>query len=80
MILKNHGLITTGMSIEEAIYRLYYLEKVCELQIKTLSAGKPIIELSDEVCQKTKVQFDKILSPQIEFEVLKRRVFRAELA
>ena len=78
MILRNHGLITTGTSIEEAIYRLYYLEKACELQVKALSAGEELIEINHEICQKTKVQFDKILSPKIEFEALKRRVLRSE--
>ena len=67
-------------SIEEAIYRLYYLEKVCELQIKTLSAGVQTIELSHDVCKKTKAQFDKILSPKIEFAVLKKRILQKKLS
>ncbi|WP_162902184.1 class II aldolase/adducin family protein [Facilibium subflavum] len=74
MVLRNHGLLTTGKSLEEALYLLYYLEKVCELQIKTLSTGQKLIEIPDKLCAKTKAQFDKILSPYKEFETLVRRI------
>lgn len=74
MILRNHGLLTTGNSIAEAIYLLYYLEKVCELQIKLQSVNDSLIALEDAICAKTKAQFDRILTPEKEFAVLKRRV------
>ncbi|WP_440615685.1 class II aldolase/adducin family protein [Cysteiniphilum sp. 6C5] len=74
MILRNHGLLTTGKSIAEAVYLLYYLEKVCELQIKLQSVNASLIALDEAICAKTKTQFDRILTPEKEFEVLKRRV------
>ena len=74
MILRNHGLLTTGRSIEEALYLLYYLEVVCKIQIKTLSSGEKIIYPSKELSEKTKAQFDSILSPEFEFEALTRRI------
>ncbi|MFZ9036214.1 MAG: class II aldolase/adducin family protein [Francisellaceae bacterium] len=76
MILKNHGLITTGESIEQALYRLYYMEKCCELQIKTQASGQTIQPISSEICEKTKAQFDKIAHPDFEFQALVRRVTR----
>lgn len=74
MILSNHGLITTGDSIEQTLYRLYYLEKVCEMQIVTLSAGQTLKAIPKVVCEKTKAQFDSILTPDNEFDVLVDRI------
>ncbi|SAL60229.1 aldolase II superfamily protein [Caballeronia udeis] len=31
LILRNHGLLTTGRSIAEAFTRMYYLNKACEI-------------------------------------------------
>jgi ribulose-5-phosphate 4-epimerase/fuculose-1-phosphate aldolase len=74
MILKNHGLLTTGSNIEDALYNLYYLEQCCDIQIKTLSTGSKIIGLSDETCILTKKQFDGIQNTHLEFETLIRRI------
>lgn len=74
MVLRNHGLLTTGRSIEEAAYRMYYLERLCEMQIKTMSAGAKLHPIPEEVCKKTKAQYDSILTPDIEFEVFLRRI------
>ena len=74
MILKNHGLLTTGGNIEDALYNLYYLEQCCDIQIKTLSTNHKFIELSDDVCQLTKKQFDSIQRAHLEFETLTRRI------
>lgn len=73
MILKNHGLLTTGSSIEQAVYLLFYLERACKIQIKTLSANQSIIEISPETCLKTKSQFMKISNPYEEFLALANR-------
>jgi ribulose-5-phosphate 4-epimerase/fuculose-1-phosphate aldolase len=74
MVLKNHGLLTTGTSIEQALYRLYYLEIVAETQMITMAAGAKISPISEEACRHTKAQFDSILTPHLEFEVLVRRI------
>lgn len=78
MVLNNHGLLTTGSSIEEAMYLLYYLEAVCKIQIKALSTGQKPIIISEAACQKTKAQFDSIKTPELEFEVLSRRAARSK--
>lgn len=39
MILKNHGLLTTGKSVPEAFLRLYRLERACQVQIDAAAAG-----------------------------------------
>ncbi|MBK2123776.1 class II aldolase/adducin family protein [Fangia hongkongensis] len=74
MILRNHGLLTTGIDIETALYRLYYLEICCKLQVLAQSTNQNMVTISEAVCQKTKSQFDRILTPYKEFEALSARV------
>ena len=33
MVLKHHGLLTTGRTVGEAFYNMYYLEQACRLQV-----------------------------------------------
>ncbi|MCF6764583.1 class II aldolase/adducin family protein [Thiotrichales bacterium 19S3-7] len=73
MVLRNHGLLTTGTSIEQATYLLFYLERACEIQIKTLSTNQTIIKISPDICLKTKAQFMKITNPKEEFWALANR-------
>ncbi|MCP3732126.1 class II aldolase/adducin family protein [Sphingomonas sp. MG17] len=39
MILRNHGLLSTGRSVAEAFNAMVYLERACEAQVKALAAG-----------------------------------------
>lgn len=70
MILRNHGILTVGKTIEEAFYRLYYLEKSCTTQIKTLSMGLEINPIAKALCEFTANQLEKVVSPDIAFNEL----------
>ncbi len=54
MILNNHGFITCGKTIEEAIFYAYHLEKACAIQVMTLSSCefKDIIIPNHDICKK----------------------------
>lgn len=41
LILRNHGIVATGGSIEEAVWAAIKLEKACQLQLLAESAGGP---------------------------------------
>ncbi|XP_075050384.1 alpha-adducin isoform X12 [Mixophyes fleayi] len=42
LILRNHGLVTMGETVEEAFYYIHQLVSACEIQVRTLaSAGGP---------------------------------------
>ncbi|KAI9524675.1 Alpha-adducin [Dissostichus eleginoides] len=42
LILRNHGLVTVGETVEEAFYYIHNLVTACEIQVRTLaSAGGP---------------------------------------
>ncbi|WP_205300484.1 class II aldolase/adducin family protein [Pantoea sp. Ap-967] len=57
MILRNHGLLTTGRSVAEAFLRMYYLEKACEIQLAAQSAGQLVLP-PETVCAHTERQFN----------------------
>lgn len=52
-ILQNHGVLTVGQSIEEAVFWYVTLERTCEVELAARSAGDPIL-IGDEVARQTK--------------------------
>ncbi|CAN5289705.1 class II aldolase/adducin family protein [soil metagenome] len=58
MILRNHGLLTVGRSVAEAFTRMFYLNRACEIQVKTLSMGQKVVLPSPEVCEHAAQQHD----------------------
>ena len=59
MILRNHGLITTGRNVAEAFMRAYYLEKACEIQMDALAMGRELHLPPPKVCEHAAQQFDR---------------------
>jgi ribulose-5-phosphate 4-epimerase/fuculose-1-phosphate aldolase len=43
VILRNHGLLTVGQSIEEALWWFLRLERCCEVQLLAEAAGTPVL-------------------------------------
>ncbi|HKH24854.1 MAG TPA: class II aldolase/adducin family protein [Acidimicrobiales bacterium] len=43
VILRNHGLLTLGHSIEEAVWWFLRLERCCEVQLLAEAAGAPVL-------------------------------------
>jgi ribulose-5-phosphate 4-epimerase/fuculose-1-phosphate aldolase len=65
VMLRNHGSVVFGNSVEEAVYRQYQLEWVCGIQLKTLAAGAEVMELSEEQGAYTKAQFDRYIDEDL---------------
>ena len=53
MVLKNHGLLTVGRSIPEAVILANSMEETAEIQLMAMAAGKLDLP-SDEGAQRTK--------------------------
>ena len=49
MLMRNHGLLTTGKTPGEAFVSAFYLEKACQFQILAQSAGQPLVFPSEEL-------------------------------
>ncbi len=56
IFLKNHGVMVTGPNVAEAWDDLYYLERAAEVQLKAMSAGRPLKSVSAQVAQRTAEQ------------------------
>ena len=57
MILRNHGLLSTGDSAARAFHEIYFLERACQVQIKAMSSST-LHYPSAEVCAYTVKQFE----------------------
>jgi len=58
MILRNHGLLAAGDSVQRAFHEIYFLERACQAQIKALSGGVELHYPSEQVCLRTAQQFN----------------------
>jgi L-fuculose-phosphate aldolase len=48
LILRNHGLVAAGRTIEEAVFLAIKLEKACRIQLLAEAAGGPKLFVKDE--------------------------------
>lgn len=53
LILRNHGVLTTGETVAKAFQRMYFFEQSAQLQLDVMQTGRPICMPSPEVCEKT---------------------------
>ena len=60
MILRNHGLLTLGVTVREAFELMYYLDCACQIQIDALSGGmQNVLEMSKSAGDTAHEQFDR---------------------
>lgn len=53
MFLRNHGFVTCGKTIPEAMFYCYHLEQACKTQVAALSCNRELIIPSPAICKKT---------------------------
>ncbi|XP_053321226.1 beta-adducin isoform X2 [Spea bombifrons] len=54
LVLRNHGVVALGETVEEAFYKIFHLQEACEIQVSAVpSAGGPenLILLDKEKCR-----------------------------
>lgn len=51
MILRNHGLLTVGETVQEAFLLMYYMEQSCRMQVAAQSGGSKLTVPSPQVQQ-----------------------------
>ena len=59
MILRNHGLLTCGTTVREAVDYMYYLERACQAQIAAMAGGARLVMPSPEIAIKVAAQFNR---------------------
>jgi len=82
LILRNHGLLTCGETVPQAVVRMFRLERACQVQLAAHATGAPLVIPSQEVCDLSASLSDKFLStkggdgysrrPNPEFDALVR--------
>ena len=74
MILRNHGLLTSGKTVSEAFMLMYYLDRACKVQLDLLQANKNIIKPSNNLLEFAAGQYDdpKYKLGEHEWPALKR--------
>ena len=78
LILRNHGLLTVGKTIPEALQNMWRLNRACEIQVAAHSGGEAVITLTDEACERS-IEANKGFRKEAEygarvFNALKRRI------
>ena len=60
VILRNHGLLSWGQTLEQAFAILWTLQRACEIQMATLGMGAaiPVPEAIAQKCTRDSLQFD----------------------
>jgi len=78
LMLRNHGLLTTGRTMPEAWIRMWRLERACQIQLAAQAGGK-LVEPSPEMCRQSQALGNEFLTDtaplgELEFAALLRIV------
>ena len=57
MMMANHGALTVGQTVAEAYDRLYYLERVAQVQLYAMWTNRPLRHLPQATVDKTYAEF-----------------------
>jgi L-fuculose-phosphate aldolase len=76
VLLKNHGIVMTGKTIEEAVIGTIMLENAATIQLLTEAAGEPAPEFPPDDIAKFKREIGQPEQFKINFDYLARRVKR----
>ncbi|WP_405724106.1 class II aldolase/adducin family protein [Streptomyces sp. NBC_01537] len=77
VILRNHGLLTVGGSVDAAAWWFMTMERACRTQLMAKAAGKPV-RIGHEDAMRTREQIGNDLVAWINYQPLYERVARAE--
>ena len=61
MILRNHGLLTTGPTIADAFLMMYALETACQTQLLAQSSGSELIKVPQPIVEGMQAQAEQVL-------------------
>jgi ribulose-5-phosphate 4-epimerase/fuculose-1-phosphate aldolase len=77
VILRNHGLLTVGHSVEEAAWWFITMERSCEAQLLAEAAGTPVL-IDHEAAAVTEKQIGGHFAGRFSFQPLLDRILREE--
>ncbi len=77
VILRNHGLLTVGGSVDEAVWWFITMERSCQVQLMAEAAGSPVL-IDDETATRTHSQVGPARSGWFSFQPLYQRIVREQ--
>ncbi|MDX3904831.1 MAG: class II aldolase/adducin family protein [Pigmentiphaga sp.] len=66
MVLRNHGLLAVGRTVAEAFVNMHRLERACQTQLLTLSAGSALHMPSPTVVERAYQQLRRAPTPNLD--------------
>jgi ribulose-5-phosphate 4-epimerase/fuculose-1-phosphate aldolase len=76
-ILRNHGLLTVGRSVEEAAWWFITMERSCQAQLLASAAGEPVL-IEPEMARLTRRQVGSDIAGWFSFQPLFARIAREQ--
>ena len=76
-ILRNHGLLTVGHSVEEAVWWFITMERSCQAQLMAEAAGTPVL-IDPEMAGLTSTQVGSHVAGWFSFQPLFARITREQ--
>ena len=76
MILKNHGLLTTGPTVAEAFLKLYTLESACKVQLMARACGEELEYVPSNILDRHAKDLKDAGSYKLAFRALVRRMLK----
>lgn len=81
MLLRNHGILVMGRTVPEVFLKHWVLQRACEIQLATLSMGKPIL-VGDDVVKVHQRDLSQVQLPggpgRAEFDAMVRMIDRTD--
>jgi len=76
-ILRNHGLLTVGHSVDEAVWWFITMERSCQVQLMAEAAGTPVL-IDPEMAERTAGQVGSHFAGWFSFQPLYDRIVREQ--
>jgi ribulose-5-phosphate 4-epimerase/fuculose-1-phosphate aldolase len=77
VILRNHGLLTVGKSVDEAAFWFITMERSCQVQLMAEAAGTPVLIEKDQA-ELTAGQVGNNFAGWLSFQPLYDRIVREQ--
>ncbi len=77
VILRNHGLLTVGHSVDEAVWWFVTMERSCQAQLLAEAAGTPVL-IDKEMAELTSTQVGNHYIGWLAFQSLYERIVREQ--
>ncbi len=78
VILRNHGLLTVGKTVEETAWWFITMERSCHAQLMAEATGSKPILIGHETAQKTQMELGNPLAGWFQFQPLWQKITKEE--